>query len=65
MIWKTGKTKFYFNKQIKHFPQALFVHQSTYVKMVLQTYILSEQHPLENPIRSFIVVLKVEGCTTI
>ena len=34
-----GKTKFYLDLQIKHFPNGVLVHQSTYIKKVLKHFI--------------------------
>ena len=50
-----GKTKFCLGLQIEHFPNGIFVHQSTYTEKVLKHFYMEKAHPLSTPmvIRSF------------
>ena len=41
-----GKTKFYLDLQIKHFPNGVLVHQSTYIKKALKRFYMDKSHPL-------------------
>ena len=44
-----GKTKFCLGLQIKHFPNGVLVHQSTYIKKVLKHFYMDKVHPLSSP----------------
>ena len=44
-----GKTKFCLGLQIKHFPNGVLVHQSTYIKKVLKHFYMDKMHPLSSP----------------
>ena len=52
-----GKTKYYLDLQIEHFPKGIFVHQSTYLKKVLERFYIDKSHPLSTPM----VVRPFEG----
>ena len=49
------KTKFCLGLQLKHLPEGVFVHQSTYTKRVLEKFNMDKCHPLKTPmvVRSF------------
>ena len=40
-----GKTKFCIGLQIKHFPNGVLVHQSTYIKKILKRFNMDKAHP--------------------
>jgi hypothetical protein len=44
-----GKTKFCLGLQIEHFPNEIFVHQSTYTEKVLKHFYMENAHPLSTP----------------
>ena len=44
-----GKTKFCIGLQIEHFPNGVFVHQSTYIKKILKCFNMDKAHPLSSP----------------
>ena len=44
-----GKTKFCIGLQIKHFPNEVLVHQSTYIKKILKRFNMDKGHPLSSP----------------
>ena len=44
-----GKTKYCFTLQIEHLPEGIFVHQSTYLKKVLEKFYMDKSHPLSTP----------------
>ena len=44
-----GKTKFCIGLQIKHFPNGVLVHQSTYIKKILKRFNMDKAHPLSSP----------------
>ncbi|KAL6313754.1 hypothetical protein AAG906_010173 [Vitis piasezkii] len=44
-----GKTKFCLSLQIKHFPNGVLVHQSTYIKKVLKRIYMDKVHHLSSP----------------
>ena len=44
-----GKTKFCLGLQIKHFPNGVLIHQSTYIKKVLKLFYMDKTHPLGSP----------------
>jgi hypothetical protein len=50
-----GKTKFYLDLQIEHFPNGILVHQLTYTEKVLKHFYMEKAHPLNTPmiVRSF------------
>ena len=35
--------------QIEHFPNGIFVHQSTYIEKVLKQFLMDKTHPLNTP----------------
>ena len=41
-----GKTKYCLDLQIEHLPKGIFVHQSTYLKKVLEIFYMDKSHPL-------------------
>ena len=41
-----GKTKFYLDLQIEHFPNEVLVHQSTYIKKILKCFNMDKAHSL-------------------
>ena len=43
------KTKFCLVLQLEHLPEGVFVHQSTYTKMVLEKFNMNKCHPLKTP----------------
>nr|AAK91878.1 Putative copia-type pol polyprotein [Oryza sativa]AAP52115.1 retrotransposon protein, putative, Ty1-copia subclass [Oryza sativa Japonica Group] len=44
-----GKTKFCLGLQLKHLPEGVFMHQSTYTKRVLGKFNMDKCHPLKTP----------------
>ena len=44
-----GKTKYCLTLQIEHLPTGVFVHQSTYLKKVLEIFYMDKSHPLSTP----------------
>jgi len=44
-----GKTKYYLGLQIEHLEGGIFVHQSTYVKKILERFYMDKAHPLSTP----------------
>jgi len=44
-----GKTKYCLGLQIEHLKEGVFVHQSTYVKRVLERFYMDKAHPLSTP----------------
>ena len=50
-----GKTKFCLGLQIEYFPTGVLVHQSTYIKKVLEHFYMDKAYPLSSPmiVRSF------------
>nr|CAN64975.1 hypothetical protein VITISV_027842 [Vitis vinifera] len=48
-----GKTKFCLGLQIKHFPNKVLVHQSTYIKKVLKHFYMDKAHHLSSSMRYF------------
>ena len=44
------KTKFCLGLQIKHFPNGVLVHQSTYIKKILKRFYMDKVHHLTSPI---------------
>ena len=44
-----GKTKFSVGMQIKHFPNGVLVHQSTYIKKNFKYFYMDKMHPLSSP----------------
>ena len=42
-----GKTKVCLGLQIEHFPNGIFVHQSTYTEKVLREFLMDKAHPLK------------------
>ena len=44
-----GKTKFCLGLQIEHFPNRVLVHQSTYIKKVLNHFYIDKAYPLSSP----------------
>ena len=44
-----GKTKYCLGLQIEHLPKGIFVHQSTYLKKVLERFYMNKSHPLSTP----------------
>ena len=44
-----GKTKYCLTLQIEHLPKGIFVHQSTYLKEVLEIFYMDKSHPLSTP----------------
>ena len=44
-----GKIKFCLNSQIKHFPNEVLIHQSTYIKKILKHFYMDNVHPLSSP----------------
>ena len=49
------KTQYCLNLQIKHLPEGMSLHQSTYLKKVLERFYMDKSHPLSTPmvVRSF------------
>ena len=45
-----GKTKFCLALQVEHFPNGVLVHQSTYIKKVLNRFYMDKTHSLSSPI---------------
>ena len=45
-----GKTKFYLDLQVKHFPNGILVHQSIYTEEILKHFYMNKTHPLCTPI---------------
>jgi len=52
-----GKTNFCLGLHLKHLPEGVFLHQSTYTKRVLEKFNMSKCHPLKTPM----VVQSLEG----
>ena len=46
----SGKTKYCLSLQIDHLPEGIFVHQSTYLKKVLERFYMDKSHLLSTPI---------------
>ena len=44
-----GKTKFCLGLQIKHFPNGVLIHQSTYIKKVLKRFYMNKAYHLSSP----------------
>ena len=44
-----SKTKYFLGLQIEHLPKGIFVHQSTYLKKVLEKVFMDKSHPLSTP----------------
>jgi hypothetical protein len=44
-----GKTKFCLVLQIKHLPDGILIHQSTYTEKVLKHFHMDKAHPLSTP----------------
>ena len=44
-----GKFFFCLDLQIKHFPDGVLVHQSTYIKKVLKRFYMDKAHYLSSP----------------
>ena len=44
-----GKNKYCLGLQIEHLPEGIFVHQSTYLKKVLERFYMDKSHPLSTP----------------
>ena len=44
-----GKTKFCLGLQIKHLPNGILVHQSTYTEKILKQFYMDKTHPLSTP----------------
>ena len=44
-----GKTKYCLGLQIEYLPEGIFVHQSTYLKKVLERFYMDKSHPLSTP----------------
>ena len=44
-----GKTKYCLGLQIKHLPEGILIHQSTYLKKVLEIFYMDRSHPLSTP----------------
>ena len=44
-----GKPKYCLDLQIEHLLEGIFVHQSTYLKKVLERFYMDKSHPLSTP----------------
>ena len=44
-----GKTKYRLGLHIEHLPEGIFVHQSIYLKKVLEKFYMDKSHPLSTP----------------
>ena len=44
-----GKTKYYLGLHIEHLPEEIFVHESIYLKKVLERFYMDKYHPLSTP----------------
>ena len=44
-----SKTKYCLGLQIEHLTEGIFVHQSTYLKKVLERFYIDKSHPLSTP----------------
>ena len=44
-----GKTKYCLGLQIQHLPEGIFLHQSTYLKKVLERFYMDKSHPRSTP----------------
>jgi hypothetical protein len=40
-----GKTKFFLDLQLKHLPMGILVHQSAYVKKILEKFNMDKAYP--------------------